>query len=117
MSTEAHHRLVNRLITAEMELSEPDARRVIRDERLGLQAALQRGKGVEARAAEATRVATMWGVKGFRHGRIAEGNTRRPLMASREQWEAWDAAASEAGLSFSEWAREALDARAGSKRA
>jgi hypothetical protein len=47
-----------------------------------------------------------------RHGRIADGNMRRQLMASRETFARWDEAAARDGLLFSEWARRALDVAA-----
>lgn len=51
-----------------------------------------------------------------RHGKIAEGTSRRLVQASEEQWHAWDAAAARAGLSFNAWARQALDHATKGKR-
>jgi len=51
-----------------------------------------------------------------RHGRIADGSKRRPLLATNEQWAAWDAAAADEGLLFSEWARRLLDAAVAKRR-
>jgi hypothetical protein len=59
--------IVNRLITVEMDsTTEPDMRRVLREERKKLQSALE-GRPVNAAAIdgqmrEAVRVAAMWGV-------------------------------------------------------
>lgn len=59
------NQIVGKLVEAEMiDLREPDARRVIRDERMRLQAAVQSGDAEQVAAAmkEAVRVAGMWGV-------------------------------------------------------
>ena len=51
-----------------------------------------------------------------RHGKIAEGSKRRPLLATDEQWRAWDEAAAQEGLLFSAWARRVLDDAARRRR-
>jgi hypothetical protein len=53
-----------------------------------------------------------------RHGKIAEGTSRRLLQASTAQWAEWDDAAARVGLSFNAWARQALniEARRGTER-
>jgi hypothetical protein len=61
---------------------------------------------------------------GARRARAAKGESRmgkhasprRQLLASPEQFEAWDAAAKRAGLTWAEWARQWLDSAAKAER-
>ena len=63
--TRTSQEIVNRLITVEMDAAiAPDMRRVIRDERMALQTAIDSGDAarISMRHGEAVRTAALWGV-------------------------------------------------------